>query len=173
MLQRVVGILQLTLSPIVVVAAVGQELPQLTDDVIIARDEHQDRGPLGGLAAGFRELRGHTDAVYVSGCDVPLLSPDFIRAITESLGQHEIVVPRDGSYHHPLAAVYRLSVEDRVRKLIDADRLRPFFLFEQSDVREIDVEELRSVDPELLSLRNSNTPDEYQNLLKIAGIQPE
>ena len=56
MLQRVVRLLGEVVSPMVVVAAVDQDLPALPRDVIIARDEREARGPLEGLRAGLKAL---------------------------------------------------------------------------------------------------------------------
>lgn len=170
MLQRVVRILGAVVSPIVVVAAQTQELPLLPPGVRIARDEHESLGPLAGLAAGLAALQGDVDAVYASSCDVPLLKPDFVRQMIAMLGEYDIVIPRDGKYHHPLAAVYRTAVERPVRELMAAGRLRPFFLLETVRAREIDVAELRRVDPGLQSLRNTNTPEEYMAALHDAGF---
>src|SRR5947207_12117554 len=78
LLPRVVRILGETVSPIVVVAAVDQELPPLPADVQVVRDEEKGRGPLQGLAAGLAALAGQADAAYASSCDVPLLKPAFI-----------------------------------------------------------------------------------------------
>ena len=46
MLARVVRVLSEVVSPIVVVAAVDQELPPLPSDVIVTRDKQPDLGPL-------------------------------------------------------------------------------------------------------------------------------
>ncbi len=182
MLQRVVRILSTHVRPIVVVAAADQELPDLTETwwnanrpfsgdtatgspIHIARDPVEYRGPLAGLAVGMTQLRGEVDFVYVSACDAPLLKPAFIRAMIDALGDAEIAVPFDGRYHHPLAAVYRLSVLPVIEELLAADRLRPLFLFEQCRTREVPVEELRQVDPQLDSLCNTNTPEEYEQAL--------
>lgn len=170
LLQRVVRVLSEVVSPIVVVAAQDQELPPLPSDVRIARDEHEALGPLAGLAAGFAALRGEVEAAYATSCDVPLLRPEFVRAVIESLGDHDLAIPRDGQYHHPLAAVFRLRLEQDVRDLIAANQLRPFFLMQRARAREIDVADLRRVDPELDSLRNTNTPDEYAAVLRLAGF---
>ncbi len=173
MLERVVSVLQQVVSPIVVVAVSGQQLPDLGDGVIIARDEQEGFGPLGGLVGGLALLRKHVDAAYVSSCDVPLLTPSFVQYMIDTLGSHDVVMPRDGKYHHPLAAVYRTSLEDKVRSLIAQQRLRPFFLLEECDSHVVDVDCLRDVDPNLNSLRNCNTPEEYQSLLAEAGFSTE
>lgn len=171
MLERVVRIVGGVVSPVVVVAAAGQELPELPDDVLLATDEEPGLGPLAGLAAGLARLRdAGVEAAYASSCDVPLLRPEFVARMVDLLGGHELVVPRDGRYHHPLAAVYRTSLVDRIQELLAADRRRPFFLIEESDSRVVDVDDLRACDPELDSLRNLNTPEEHASALQSAGL---
>jgi molybdopterin-guanine dinucleotide biosynthesis protein A len=91
----------------------------------------------------------------------------------EALGTHELAIPRDGQYHHPLAAVYRTTLELRVGRLIAEGRLRPLFLVQESDARLVDVSELRAVDSTLSSLRNTNTPEEYRDALLAAGLQSD
>src|SRR3954449_10523799 len=66
MLQRVVRILGGIVSPIVVVAAPGQELPPLPPDVIVTCDEREARGPLEGLRAGLKALPATVEAAYVT-----------------------------------------------------------------------------------------------------------
>eukprot|EP00913_Durusdinium_trenchii_P035310 g33040.t1 len=169
MLARVVRTVSEVVDPVVVVAAESQDVPQLPVPVTIARDEQEGLGPLGGLAAGLAALRPVAEAAFVSSCDAPLLKPAFIQHLTELIGDHELVILRDGKYYHPLAAVYRTALEDRVRELIAAERLRPFFLVEACDSRIVDVEEMRGVDPNLDSLRNTNTPEEYAAPLEEAA----
>src|SRR5450432_1038278 len=142
MLPRVVRLLQEAVSPIVVVAAPDQDLPELPADVQIVRDEEKGRGPLQGLAAGLAALQGHADAAYASSCDVPFLRPAFIKRMIDLLGDKQICVPRVGGYHHPLAAVYRLEVLSAVDKLLEQDRLRPVFLFDAVPTRVVEPPEL-------------------------------
>jgi molybdopterin-guanine dinucleotide biosynthesis protein A len=171
MLLRVVRILSEVVSPIVVVAAPDQEPPPLPDDVIIARDDQEGLGPLAGLAAGLAAMPAGVDAVYASSCDVPLLKPDFVRFLLDALGERQIVIPREEKFYHPLAAVYRTELAERVAAMVNAGRLRPVFLLDECDARTIDVEELRAIDPDLDSLRNLNTPEEYQAALCAAGFE--
>jgi molybdopterin-guanine dinucleotide biosynthesis protein A len=168
MLPRVVRLLAEAVSPVVVVAAPGQELPPLPEGVDVVRDEEKGRGPLQGLAAGLVALEGRADAAYLSSCDVPSLRPAFVRRLVGLLGGHQICVPRVGDYHHPLAAVYRLGVAVAVRRLLAEGRLRPFFLFEAVPTRVVRPEELADVDPDFRTLRNLNTPADYEAALREA-----
>ncbi|QDS96849.1 molybdenum cofactor guanylyltransferase [Adhaeretor mobilis] len=177
MLQRVVRIVGevVPTENIVVVAAVGQELPELPSGVAITYDENPGRGPLEGLAAGLLALPENIEAAYATSCDVPLLVPGFVERLFALLHkidntEHDIAVAKDQKFHHPLAAVYRTCVLPNVEALLAADRLRPFFLFEECDTREVPVEELHTVDSHLRSLMNCNTPEEYEAALRVAGL---
>jgi len=166
MLQHVIGILREVVAPIVVVAAPGQKLPSLDDDVLLTFDDEKNLGPLAGLAAGLSALSQQAEAAYTSSCDVPFLKPAFVRKMIEVLGDHEIAMPRQDQYHHPLAAVYRTCIEDRVRQLLAQERMRPVYLLDECDAQVVDVEELRCVDSQLSSLRNINTREEYEAALQ-------
>lgn len=177
MLQRVVRLLghAVPAANTVVVAAADQRLPPLPQTVRIARDLRPARGPLEGLAAGLRNLPPTIDAAYVTSCDVPLLVPAFVQSMFELLDEsgssrYDIAVPKEAEHHHPLAAVYRPSVLSAVERLLNADRLRPRFLFDEVATREVPVEDLRSIDPQLDTLKNLNTTEDYQVALKTAGF---
>ncbi len=175
MLQRVIRLVSQIVPPdqIVVVAAPEQNLPIIPVSVRVARDERRDRGPLEGLAAGLRMLQADADCVYATSCDVPLLVPLFVQKMFELLGDHEIAVPRDGQHHHPLAAVYRTSVLGTVESLLSHDQLRPRFLFDRVNSREVAVEELKDVDPQLQTLENLNHREDYLAALGQAGFSAE
>ncbi len=169
MLPRVVRLLREAVEPVIVVAAPGQDVPPVPPEVEIVRDAEEGRGPLQGLAAGLAALRGRVDAAYLSSCDVPFLRPAFVRRLIELLGDALICVPRVGGYHHPLAAVYRPEVADAVAGLLAEGRLRPFFLFEAVPTRVVEAAELTDVDPTMQTLRNLNTPEEYEAAQREVG----
>ena len=170
LVQRVCRILSEVVSPIVVVAAADQELPELPGDVSIVRDEYDSLGPLAGIATGLDALRDRVDAAFVTSCDAPLLQSAFVRRLIELLGDHDVAAPTDGQYDHVLLAVYRTVLADHARRLLAGDRKRPLFLLEESKSLRIHVDELRDVDANLHSLRNVNTPEDYDDVLKLAGL---
>ena len=170
MLQRVVRILGTVVSPVVVVAAQGQSLPELPDQVIRAVDEREQRGPLEGLRAGLKALPDFVDAAYVTSCDVPLLVPGFVSRMIELLGDHDIAVMEVDGFAHPLSAVYRRATLPKVESLLEQDKLRPVFLFDAVRTRRVQPVEMISVDPELSTLRNLNTPEDYAKALADAGL---
>ena len=173
MLQRVERVLAAVVSPIVVVAAEHQALPALLESTLVVHDKQPNLGPLEGIRAGLAGIARYAEAAYVTSCDVPLLSEDFVRHVTQLCAadsNRQIVVPFDEQYHHPLAAVYRVGVQGEIEKLLSADRLRPKFLFELVETLEVATSELRSVDPDLHSLANVNRPEDYLAALKSANL---
>ena len=170
LLERVLRICATELTPIVVVAAVDQQLPALDEQVLVTHDQRAGRGPLEGLAAGLAAIQPYAEAAYVTSCDVPFLRPEFIRALVERLQTHDVVVPHDVKYHHPLAAIYRTRILPNIEKLLAQDRMRPLFLFDTVDTLRVNTTDLRSVDPELRSLLNLNQPADYFAALELAGL---
>jgi molybdopterin-guanine dinucleotide biosynthesis protein A len=170
MLQRVIRLLSTVVSPIIVVAAPDQALPELPREVIVTRDEREDRGPLEALRAGLKALPDTIGAAYVTSCDVPLLVPDFARQMIELLGDNDIAVMEIDGFPHPLSAVYRRDTLPHVEALLAKDRLRPVFLFDAVRTRRVHPAEMLAVDPELLTLRNLNTREDYAEALATAGL---
>ncbi len=166
MLPRVVRLLSEVVSPLVVVAAPNQDVPPLPEGIEIVRDPERGRGPLQGLAAGLEALRHLAQAAYLSSCDVPFLQPAFVRRMMELRGEHAICVPRVGGYFHPLAAVYQVEVANVAAKLLEQGQLRPAFLFEQVPTRIVEPPELADIDPTFQTLRNLNTPEDYEAALR-------
>ena len=169
LLARVVGRIAEVAAPIVIVAAEGQEVPPLPGDVSVVRDPVSGRGPLVGIAAGLGALAGRAAAAFVSSTDVPFLHPALIRRLFALRGgEYAIAVPRAQGHHHPLSAIYGVEARAEIEALLAEGRLRPFFLFERmrtliaDEPLLLEEDELRAADPDLRSLWNVNTPEEYQ-----------
>jgi molybdopterin-guanine dinucleotide biosynthesis protein A len=170
MLQRVVRLLGTVVAPVVIVAAREQELPELPAGVILTRDEREQRGPLEGLRAGLKALPEAVGIAYVTSCDVPLLVPGFVARMIELMADHDIAVMEIDGFPHPLSAVYRRAVLPHVESLLAQDKLRPVFLFDAVRTRRVQPAEMTSVDPDLRTLRNLNTPEDYRIALSDVGL---
>lgn len=169
LLRRAVGIVGRAVDgPIVVVKAADQRLAPLPEGVEVAQDARPGRGPLQGIAAGLATVAGRADVAYVSGVDSPFAHPAFIRHVVRSLdGDHDVALPHAHGFDHPLAAAYRISAQEQIEPLITSGALALGALIERLRARLLDERALladpalAALDPELDSLRNVNTPDEY------------
>lgn len=171
MIQRVLRLLGEVVDPLVVVAAPEQELPELPPAVTVVRDRQEGIGPLEGLRGGLAAIGDRGDAAYVTGCDVPLLEPRFVRCLIDSLGDHQVAVPFDGKFYQPLAAVYRMDVLPEIETLLRDGRMRPVFLYENVDTCRVPIEELEATDPGLGTLTNLNRPGDYLEAVQKAGFE--
>ena len=171
MLERVVRLAGTVARPIVVVAAADQMLPELRVDVAVVRDPVPGRGPLQGLAAGLGALADSVELVYATATDVPFLEPRWIGRLVELSDGYDLVIPFVGGYQHPLAALYRRhTVLPAIEGLLSEDRLRLSILVDAVRTRVVDESEMKSVDPELQTLRNLNSPEDYARALGDAGL---
>ena len=121
---------------------------------------------LYGFATGLAAI-GTAEVVYLAACDTPFLQREPIRRTIALLGDHHIAVPVWDGMDHPLSAAYRTNgLSDRIGKLLDSGRRRLVDLLDGADVRRIAAEELRAADPDMSSLFNVNTPEDYAEALR-------
>jgi molybdopterin-guanine dinucleotide biosynthesis protein A len=172
LLQRTVRTLGEIIAPadMVVVAADGQRLPSLASEIRIVTDRRPDRGPLEALSVGLAELGPGIEAAFVTGCDFPLLTSPFVLRLFELLGQAEIAVPNDGTRRHCLTAVYRPQVRPVIERLLSDNCLKVQELLARCDCRDVSPGELWDIDPDFHSLRNINTPEQYEAALLLANL---
>ena len=171
LLGRTVAIMaRATSGPVVVVRAPGQDLPELPEGTLVADDPREGQGPVQGIAAGLAALTGRAGVAFVSSTDLPFLHPAFIRRVVRVLEEDEgtdVALPVARGYQQPLAAAYRVSLAATAERLVQEDRLRPAFLFEECRVETLDEVALKrdpllaALDPDLDSVLNVNTPADY------------
>lgn len=156
-------------GPVVVVAAPGQELPPLPPGVVVAEDPVEGRGPLQGLAAGLAAVADRAETAFVCSTDMPLLHPAYVGRVLRELHDTgaEAVWPVAGGFRQPLAAAYRTSLAGRVADLLARGESRLGMLAEHcavawpDDARLLADPALAEHDPELVSVLNVNTPEDY------------
>jgi molybdenum cofactor guanylyltransferase len=176
LLRRTVGIVaRATGGPVVVVRAAGQDLPELPGPVTVVDDPREGRGPVQGIAAGLAALAGQAEAAFVTSTDLPFLHPAFVRRVLRALGSQDgghpggpdVALPVARGYPQPLAAAYRAGLAGLAERLVKEDRLRPAFLFAECAVTRLEDAQLltdpvlAALDPDLDSVLNVNTPDDY------------
>lgn len=167
MLARVLRLVGEVCGERVVVAAEGQELPDLPAGVKVVRDALPERGPLEGLAAGLGACSA--GAAFCTPCDTPFLRPALVAALFDARGDAAAVRPVVDGVVQPLPAVYASALAPVARDLVRSDRRRVIFLVEGREVVDLDEAACRAADADLASFRNCNTPEEYARALRDAG----
>ena len=161
LLQRVVRIVGDAVDRVIVVAAKDQSLPPLPESVTRVQDETPDSGPLAGLSAGLNSI--DAEYVFLSACDAPFLRSAFVRFMLESLkgSEADAAVPYVDDYY-PLSSAYRHTVQPVVDARLEQGHLRMKDLFRILSHTKLKASAFAKVDPDLESLRNINTPDDYK-----------
>ena len=170
LLAHVVQTLRVAVEPVAVVAAADQTLPPLPDAVILAYDRAPGRGPLEGIAVGLSVLAPYADAAFLCSCDASLLSPAVVRHLCGLLGEHDAVVPLVGGYRQALTSVCRTSAGQVGEAMLESGHRKVHELFDRVNTRFVEEDELRKVDPQLMSVHAMNTPEEYLAALAAAGL---
>jgi molybdopterin-guanine dinucleotide biosynthesis protein A len=177
LLEHVLGVLGAAVAgPLVVVAAAGSARTVEGARVVAVTDDAPGRGPLQGLATGLRAAAAQGSTVaFVCSVDLPLLHPAYVGAVLAALGDAEVALPVLHGHRQPLAAAYRTALGDRAAALLEAGARRPGDLFAASAVRELSDADLladpalRAADPDLDAVRDVDTPEEYEALLRDSG----
>jgi molybdopterin-guanine dinucleotide biosynthesis protein A len=180
LLYRTAALLARTVTgPVVVVASPGQELPELPTGIEVVDDPVEGLGPMQGIATGLAAIADRVEAAFVCSTDMPFLHPAFLRQVLRGFttGGVDVVLPVARGFRQPLAAGYRTALAGLVGSLLAEGNLRPGMLFEHCRVEQLgDAElladpELARLDPELDSVLNLNTPDDYLAARRRPGPQ--
>jgi molybdopterin-guanine dinucleotide biosynthesis protein A len=172
LLARVVATLSAAASPLVVVAAPGQDVPPLPSDVELLRDPVEGRGPLQGIAVGLAAVGNRAPYAYVSAGDTPLLCAAFVERVAALATGYDAAVPQLDGRMHPLSAVYATRLATSAEQLLADGRGSARSLVDACRARVVDREllladaGLRAADPDLHSLDNVNTPADYERALR-------
>lgn len=161
------------------VAWIAERVRDVADEIIIvtrtpetyaflgyplAQDVYDGVGPLAGLHAALQAA--HRDWVLALACDMPLV---HVRVITYMLGltaDTDVVMPVIGGREEPLHALYRRDAcLPAVERAITQGKRRLISFLPDVRVRYVREEELRTVDPDLQSFANANTPAEWDALM--------
>lgn len=99
----------------------------------IVQDEEPDKGPLMGILSCVAQAP--SELVFVTGCDIPFISPAFIQHLIAQAADHDIVMPvgSDGR-KEPLLALYRKSILKPARSIIAQGGRRIVDLLDHLDV---------------------------------------
>lgn len=138
----------------------------------LVADEFSGAGPLAGLHAGLKAARN--DLLFAVATDMPFVSAEAAEYVLKACADVDAALPRvlgqeqESPQAEPLFAAYRKSCRPAIEASLTAGRRRLVSFLDNVRVRYVEEADLRRWDPELMSLRNLNTPDE----LRAAKSQP-
>src|SRR5262249_5845140 len=117
-----------------------------------------DGGVLGGIATGVGAATH--ERVLVAACDMPFLVVGAFRLLLARSEGADVVIPKPGDDLEALHALYTKTGLPAMEQALGSGKMRVISFFPDVRVRVIEASELRTVDPELRSFTNVNTPEE-------------
>lgn len=168
--QQLTSHFQLAGLPVVIVegfqaALKNDEANNGADSIFFARDRRPDAGPLEGIRVGLEKLAAFAEFGFVISCDSPLLKIEVVEYLMSRIGSSEAIAPRSGSEIFGTTAIYRTDLHARFDHELAQGNHSVKYVLNHLNVVYVDAEELRVVDPQLVSLININTPEEYERVL--------
>jgi molybdopterin-guanine dinucleotide biosynthesis protein A len=166
LLERVLRIVAPQVDDVILAAAPAQSVPA---GFGVVRDPGEGRGPLPALLRALPHVRH--DCAFVVACDTPLLQPAIIAMLVRLSEGWEACVPLLEGVMMTTCAVYRPeAVLAAARREGDPFPSSLHGLVQKLRVRMVPPQQLREADPELLSFKPCNTPEEYRQALRLAGL---
>lgn len=173
LIRRVIRRMSQVASNIIVVANDDERVAELDlpDHVTPVIDEYPGKGSLGGIYTGLHAAP--TEWAIFCACDMPFPNPRLYRALLSNRAANDAVVPVVEGRPEPIHAAYSRVCLEPIQEKIAADRLKISGFFEDVRVRYFTEDQVREIDPDLLSFFNINTQQDLEKANQIALTDPE
>lgn len=150
MIQHVIDAI-LPLTNRIIISANSEAYKQFNYPVF--SDKINDKGPLGGIITAL--VHSQSEINWMLSCDSPLISTEMLRKLVDQLGDYDAVVPQIGEQIHPLIAVYRKSILNRLEEHVALNRLKMIDVLNPLNVNYYSID---SVDQ--LNFKNLNSKED-------------
>lgn len=161
LIDKTLNIYRQIFSEIIIVTNDPLSYIEFTDAVIVT-DIYKGKGPLGGIYTGlFYSKNNYT---FVSACDMPYLSKDFISYLTCQAGKHDVIVPELAEGYQPLHAIYARNCLPSIKRLLLMDKLKITGFYRDMRVLTIGEDQITSFNNEGRLFQNLNTPEDIKKI---------
>jgi molybdopterin-guanine dinucleotide biosynthesis protein A len=131
----------------------------LSWDFMIVSDLFPLPSSLTGIHAGL--FHASAPHAFITACDTPFLRPELIKALLDELEpKWDVIMPVTERGNQPLCAIYSKRCIKPIERQLQNGDPKILNFFPKVKVKEIPEAELRSVDPDLISFFNINTPED-------------
>lgn len=137
-------------------------------DMTIVTDIIPSRCALAGLHAGL--FYASCPHAYVAACDTPFVKQSVIEYIVGQIEPaYEVIIPRTDEGIEPLSAVYSRDCIPLIENSLEKNIVQIKQFFRKNKVKEIPVNQLKTLDPDMQFIFNVNTPKDLENAKIIAN----
>ncbi|MFA4920225.1 MAG: molybdenum cofactor guanylyltransferase [Thermodesulfovibrionales bacterium] len=124
-------------------------------------DVIDSRGPMTGILSVF--MNTESADIFVTACDMPYINAILIKYMVEKYnGRFDALIPLYDGKPQPLFGIYAKRISELMEQRIRSGKKSLLDFLKTINVRYINEEEVRSIDPEGRSFVNINTFKDYQ-----------
>ncbi|PLX45745.1 MAG: molybdenum cofactor guanylyltransferase [Desulfobacteraceae bacterium] len=128
-------------------------------DFDIVTDIFPIRSSLTGIHTGLFYIT--TPYAFFVACDIPFIRKELIEILLDGVEPGiDIVIPETSKGVEPLCSVYSKRCFKPIEEQLKKKSLKIQRVFQKVRVKKIPEDILRTIDPDLVSLYNINTPDD-------------
>ena len=128
-------------------------------DFDIVTDIFPIRSSLTGIHTGLFYIT--TPYAFFVACDIPFIRKELIEILLDGVEPGiDIVIPETSKGVEPLCSVYSKRCFKPIEEQLEKKSLKIQRVFQKVRVKKIPEDILRTIDPDLVSLYNINTPDD-------------
>ena len=166
LLDRVLSVL-LGIFPEVLLVLAERDLPRQDERIRMVTDLIPGCAAVGGLYTGLYYSR--YPRAFVVACDMPFINPDVIEFFSQKLEAADVVLAQLVTGLQPLHGLYSKKCLPFLKEMMDAGELRLQYIADKQGlvVHRIPESEIKSLDPQLLSFLNLNSPSDVELANKI------
>jgi molybdopterin-guanine dinucleotide biosynthesis protein A len=166
-LDRIYEVFTILFDKIILVT--NDPLPYMEWDFDIVTDIFPIRSSLTGIHTGLFYIT--TPYAFFTACDIPFIKKELIKILLDSVEPNiDIVIPETSKGVEPLCSVYSKRCVKPIEEQLEKKSLKIQRVFQKVRVKNIPENILRTIDPDLLSFSNINTPDDLARANKLQLI---
>ena len=134
--------------------------PYASTGLRIVPDRVSDAGVLGGVYSSI--LAARNEQCLVVACDMPFVSRRVVELLaSEGDGCGVVICRLDDGEFEPMQAIYGKACEAAIEASLGSGRRRVISFFGDVCVCSVSESAIRSIDPDMRSFVNINTPEEF------------
>jgi len=156
-LDRIYEVFTILFDKIILVT--NDPLQYMEWDFDIVTDIFPIRSSLTGIHTGLFYIT--TPYAFFVACDIPFIKKELIGILLDNVEPGiDIVIPETSKGVEPLCSVYSKRCFKPIEEQLEKKSLKIQRVFQKVRVKKISEDILRTIDPDLVSFSNINTPDD-------------
>lgn len=119
------------------------------------KDLYQEKGPLGGIHAACKHVKGK---FYLIACDMPIINLDYIKYMETF--DHDGVITQRGSWIEPFNGIYSSNFTKYLEDFLNNNKRNIYDFLKSQDVYYIPEEKAKEFDPHWEMFKNINKTED-------------